>query len=185
VTNDLVINPGDLDHLPGAPFSDEETDGAVADVRGAAGWHIAPVKTETVTLDVSWGEPRLRLPTRKLLAVTAIRDTDTASVISSTTYRVSLALAQVKRRSSCWPSGFGRIAVDMQHGYTACPPDLLAVIAEAANLARRGQSLRSVQIDDFQQAFGDTPVVGGLIGVTETLNRYSLVGQPLYGLGIA
>lgn len=182
--NDLV-DPTALDHLPGAPFSEVEVAAAVADVRGAAGWHIAPVRTETVTLDVSRGEPRLRLPTRKLVAVSAIRDNDTAAVISASTYRVSLDLAQVKRRSSCWPSGFGRISVDLQHGYTECPEDLLAVIAEAASLARRGQSLRSVQVDDFQQSFGDTTVAGGLIGVTETLNRYSLWGQPLYGLGIA
>jgi hypothetical protein len=184
VFNDIV-NPDALSHLPGAPFSDVEVDGAVADVRGAAGWHIAPVKTETVTLDVAHGEPRLRLPTRKLIAVSAIRDNDTSAVISASTYRVSLALGQVKRRSSCWPSGFGRISVDITHGYISCPDDLLAVVAEAANLARRGQSLRSIQIDDFQQSFGDTAVAGGAIGVTEALNRYSLWGQPLYGLGIA
>lgn len=181
--NDLV-DPTDLDHLPGAPFSGAEVDAAVADVRGAVGWHIAPPKTETITLDVVRGEPRLRLPTRKLIAVAAIRDTDTDAVIAASTYRVSLVLAQVKRRTSCWPWGFGRIEVDMQHGYDLCPADLLAVVAEAANLARRGQSLRSIQIDDFQQSFGDATVSGGVIGVSETLNRYALSGQPL-NFGIA
>lgn len=183
MSNDL-IDPTDLGHLPGAPFSEEECDGAVADLRGAAGWHIAPVKTETVTLDVASGESRLRLPTRKLVAVTAIRDADTDAVIAATTYRASLTLGQVKRRSGCWPAGFARIEVDMQHGYTTCPPDLFAVIAEAAALARRGQSIRSVQIDDFLQSFGSTTPNADLMGVDATLARYALAGDPLQ-FGIA
>lgn len=183
MSNDLVV-PDDLAHLPGAPFSEAEVDAAVADVRGATDWHIAPTKTETVTLDVVCRESRLRLPTRKLLAVTAIRDADTDAVIAASLYRVSLNLGQVMRKSGYWPAGFGRVEVDMSHGYDACPADLYAVVAEAAALARRGQSIRSVQIDDFQQQFGSTTPTADLMGVDATLARYALAGDPLQ-FGIA
>lgn len=181
MSNDL-LTPDDLIGLPGAPFNPDEVDNAVADVRGAARWHIAPQKTETVTLDVVCGERRLRLPTRQLVSVTAVRDTDTAAVIDPTTYRVSKTIGQVAKKSGYWPAGLARIEVDMVHGYAACPLDLIAVVAEAARLARREQSVRSVQIDDFQQQFGTTAT--GELGTDETLLRYSLLGDPLR-LGIA
>lgn len=183
MANDLIPDPDLLTGLPGAPFNPDEVDAAVADVRGAARWHIAPVKTETVTLDVVCGERRLRLPTRQLVVVTAVRDTDTDTVIDPTTYRVSKTLGQVMKKSGCWPAGLGRIEVDIQHGYASVPLDLLAVVAEAASLARREQTLQSVQIDDFQQQFGT--VAPNALGTNETLGRYSLLGDPLYGLGIA
>lgn len=182
-TNDLVPSASMLDGLPGAPFTGPEVDAAVAGVRGAALWHIAPLKTETVTLDVIYAERRLRLPTRKLIAVTAVRDADDATVIDPGTYRVSHTRAQVVKRTGYWPAGDERVEVDIQHGYDSVPLDLLAVVAEAANLARREQAIRSVQIDDFQQQFGS--VVAGALGNDETLNRYSLRGAPAYGLGIA
>lgn len=185
MTNELSILPTHLAHLPGAPFTQPEIDAAVADVQGAAGWHIVPEKDETVLLDVVCGERRLRLPTRKLVSVDEVRNADTDVVIADTTYRVSLGFAQVKHRTGYWPDGFQAVEVDITHGYETTPLDLLAVVAEAAGLARRGQSIRSVQIDDFQQSFGETAAAGGLLGAAETLRRYSLTGQPLYGLGVA
>lgn len=182
MTNDLAA-PADLTHLPGAPFTDAEVDAAVASVREAAGWHIAPVRAETATLDVTCYDRWLRLPTRQLVSVTAVRNADTAEVVDPASYRVSRKLAQVKR-DRYWPSGYEAIEVDMTHGYAETPADLFPVIAEAANLARRDQSIRSVQIDDFQQQF----FAGGsaaATGTSQTLARYSLTGSALYGLGIA
>lgn len=176
--------PEELSHLPGAPFSAAEVDGAVAEVRGAADWHIAPLKAETIKLDVARYERRLRLPTRRLVSVSAVRNADTGAVIAASTYRVSLDNAQIIRRSGYWPSGAQAVEVDVTHGHMEPPLDLLAVIAEAANMARRGQTLRSVQIDDFQQSFATGPA-GGPLSVAEALARHSLTGNPLYGLGIA
>lgn len=181
MSNDL-LSPDLLADLPGAPFSQSEVDIAAANVRGSALWHIAPQKTETVTLDVVCGERRLRLPTRKLVSVTAVRNADTAAVFDPTTYRISEALALVVKKNGYWPSGLAAVEVDIGHGYAECPPDLIAVVAEAARLVRREQGIRSVQIDDFQQQFGSSGT--GALGADETLLRYSLLGDPLH-LGIA
>lgn len=184
MANDFGLTPDALAHLPGAPFTQADIDAAVADVRAAAEWHIFPQRAETVLLDVVSAERRLRLPTRKLVSVDAVRNADAGAVIDPTGYRVSVKFAQVKRNGGYWPSGFGAVEVDMTHGYSELPLDLLPVVAESVNLTRRDQSIRSVRIDDFQQSFGATSTPGP-IGVYETLARYSLRGQPLYGLGIA
>lgn len=181
MSNDL-LSPDFLVDLPGAPFTQDEVDNAVANVRSSARWHIAPQKTETVTLDVACGERRLRLPTRQLVSVAAIRNADTDVVFDPSTYRVSKSLARVVKKTGYWPSGLAAVEVDIVHGYTACPLDLIAVIAEAARLARREQGIRSVQIDDFQQQFGSAGTTA--LGTDETLVRYSLLGDPL-NLGIA
>jgi hypothetical protein len=44
-----LVSPYDLEDFPGAPFSDTLVDAAVSEIRGEAGWHIAPQVTETLT----------------------------------------------------------------------------------------------------------------------------------------
>jgi hypothetical protein len=57
---------------PGGPFSQEVVDAAAAYVRNLAGWHIAPVVTETLVVEAPGGS-QLILPTRWLVSVSAIR----------------------------------------------------------------------------------------------------------------
>lgn len=180
MVNDLVT-PDDLAYLPGAPFSDDEVNAAVAAVRTAAGWHIAPQRTETVTLDVARYDRWLRLPTRKLLAVTQVRNADTGEVLDPASYRVSLDRAQIKRRT-WWPDGYEAVEVDMSHGHTVCPPDVLAVIAQACMLSRRDPTVTSVSIDDFSTRYASGPVAAAL---TASLGDYALASSVGYGLGIA
>jgi len=182
MSNDLV-DAGDLAHLPGAPFSEWEVDAAVASVRAAAGWHIAPSQEDTVTLDVQCYESLLRLPTRALTTVTEIRDTDAADVIAATGYRVSTALGQVIRKSGYWPAGYGRIEVDMTHGFASVPLDLLAVIAEAATIHRREGSMVTQSAGPFQVTYGD---VGYSIGGVNPLSKDSVLARySLWQPGIA
>jgi hypothetical protein len=139
----------DLAALPGAPFTQAEVDAAVTAVRNAARWHIAPSLSQTVTLDVECRDPVLRLPTRHLTAVTAIRDTDTGDVIAASRYRVSLTVGEVRAKCGFWPVGYGRVAVDMTHGYATVPADLLPVLAEAAFLSRRDQTATQFSAGPF------------------------------------
>lgn len=132
MSNDLVT-PGDLEGFPGAPFTDAEVDTAVSLIRDVAGWHIAPVRDETVVLDVVVWERWLRLPTLQLVQVTEVRDVldpVNPAVIDPSSYRVSHKLAQIKHSCGFWPAGYEAAAVDMSHGYEECPPDLFAVIAD-------------------------------------------------------
>lgn len=179
MTNDLA-SPDDLVGLPGAPFTDQQVDASVQAVRNAARWHIAPERDETIALDVACAELRLRLPTRKLVSVDEIRNADTDAVVADTTYRVSHALAQVKR-STWWPSGFESVEVDMVHGYEECPADVLAIIASAIVLARRDVAVQRVSLDDFSTAFSTEATQSA---IRTQLGDYALQ-DTLYGLGVA
>lgn len=179
MANDLA-SPTDLAGLPGAPFTEAQVDAAVQAVRNAAGWHIAPERTETVVLDIVCAERRLRLPTRKLVAVAEIRDADTDEVVVADTYRVSHALAQVKR-SSWWTSGFETVEVDMTHGYETTPADVLAVVANAVGLARRDPTVQRVSLDDFATSYNTEATRSA---IAAQLGDYAL-DDTLYGLGVA
>lgn len=182
MTNDMVA-PESLSDFPGAPFTHGEVDAAVAQVRRAAGWHLAPLReSETVTLDVQDRESWLRLPTRKLVSVDEIRDADDSEVIDSDTYRVSLSLAQVKRSGFYWPCGYGRVEVDMTHGYEHCPEDLLATVALACTLVRRDVTVRSVSIDDFSVTRNNDAVQAA---IKASLDSTYVLDESLYGLGVA
>lgn len=150
MTNDLV-DPSDLAHLPGAPFTQEEVDAAVDALRTALGWHVAPQRVETdVPFDVAPGENTLRPVTRKLVSVQAVRRTSNGTPI--TNYQTSRRQGILRR--STWPAGLESVEVDFTHGYAACPPALLASLGQLAIAARRDKSVRQVSIDDGSTTFG-------------------------------
>lgn len=162
----------DLAGFAGAPFTDDEVDIAIATVQSAAGWHIAPVESQTVALNVGCWESILRLPTLRLVSVDEIRDASTAAVIDSTTYRV--LTTAVLKLNGYWPSGVERVEVDFTHGYDDWPLDLYATIAETAFTSRRGgQTVRTQIAGPFRVDYVDTATVA----TSGALDRY-LVGQP-------
>lgn len=178
--NDLA-DPSDLTGLPGAPFTQAETDAAVAAVRAAAGWHIAPTRVDTaVVLSVGYCQTLLRLPTRKLVSVEQIRDVlgeagsgDDGAVIDDTTYRIVASRNAVLKTSGYWPSGLDSVEVDYTHGYDETPADLLPVIAEAAALIRRDASARTLTAGPFTLQIGGTTNLP--LTTLDTLDRYRLV----------
>ncbi|WP_116051683.1 hypothetical protein [Amycolatopsis palatopharyngis] len=125
MTNTLVT-PAELNDFPGAPFTDSIVDAAVAALRRDAGWHIAPVVTETRVINANGGV-FLLLPTRHLVDVTAVRDTSGESPVDVTGWRKSQS--GVLYREYGWPGGFETIEADMVHGYAETPPELLPLIA--------------------------------------------------------
>lgn len=182
MTNDLA-SPEDLAYLPGAPFSDDEVDAAVAAMRTAAGWHIAPERAETVALDVVCAEPVLRLPTRKLGSVDAVRNADTAEVVDADRYRVSHTRARVRLKGTFWPSGYEAIEVDMTHGYEECPEDLLGVLGQYILAGRRDSSVQSVSVDDASAAYFSNQAMTSTgptysMSAWATLRRYALPEWP-------
>lgn len=183
MANDLV-SPDDLTGFPGAPFTEAQVDAAVADVRAAAGWHIAPVREgETVTLDVERCESWLRLPTRHLVSVDEIRDASDDSVIDASTYGVSKSLAQVKRTGlRYWPSGYGAVEADMTHGYESCPPDVMRAVVSAIAMAKRDPTVKTVSIDDFSVT-RNTDAIQSAVKVE--LGSGYVLEDSIYGIGIA
>jgi hypothetical protein len=137
MSNDLV-NATELNDYPGAPFAESIVDAVVAAMRNEAGWHIAPVRTETIVRDTDGGTI-LFLPTLRLISVNEIRDLtgDTPRVIDgwrpSRTGMVS---------GPWWPCGFGAVEADITHGYEETPKELLLVIAERCQLASLNSGVR-------------------------------------------
>lgn len=130
-----LVSPADLTNLPGAPFTDETVDAAVAQVRAEAGWHIAPVTdpAETVTLDGTRGT-RLVLPSRKVVSIAEVRDvSNPAAPVVLTGWRL-IPGAMLLRDS--WPCGDAVVEVDMVHGHETTPPQLLELVAALAQAAQ-------------------------------------------------
>jgi hypothetical protein len=118
-----LVSPEDLAGFPGFPFAEESVDVAAAQVRAEAGWHIAPVVTETLLVD-SYGGYLLSLPTRRVAAITAVRGV--TGELGTWTH-----LGSGLYRRSGWPVGV--LEVDLTHGYAEIPSDLLPVVAARAS----------------------------------------------------
>ncbi|MBA3781014.1 MAG: hypothetical protein H0X12_04065 [Nocardioides sp.] len=169
MSNDLIA-PEDLGAFPGAPFSDEVVDAAVAGLRAAAGWHIAPSRTETVTVD-SPGGYRLILDTLYLTAVNGVRNVldVTPSEITGVRFSKAGILA------GCFPCGFQSVEVDIMHGYAATPPDLLPLLASACQRITVDTSVVASQgAGPFSVTFRD-PATSS---VDPGLARYALPSRP-------
>lgn len=135
-----LVTPADLADFPGAPFAQSVVDAAVSALRLAAGWHIAPIVTETVLLDTSGGTV-LHLPTLRLISVTEVKDLSGDTPVVLTDWRKSRA-GMLSR--SWWPCGFESVeVVGMQHGHTVTPPELFQVVAEWCQLSGVNSAVRS------------------------------------------
>lgn len=134
------LTPTGLADYPGAPFTQSKIDSAVALVRRVAGWHIAPVVTETLTLD-SEGGRTLLLPSLRVTSVTEVRDVSSSTPRVLTDWRLSSS--GMLSRPGGWPEGFSTVEVDLSHGYDEWPSELLRVVAEATQRQVRQESLGS------------------------------------------
>lgn len=159
-----LVTPAEVTGFPGAPFSSGVVSAAAGQVRDDCGWHIAPVVSETVTLDTGRGTVAI-LPSLQVVSVSTVR-TEDGAIIEGWRVRPNGVL----RRASGWPEV---IVVDFTHGYEVCPPGLLSVVAERARQIRGGgvksESLsgRSVSLETAPGSVAD--------GV---LSKFMLPGRP-------
>lgn len=163
-----LVESDDLENFPGAPFPADVISSASQGVRAAAGWHIAPVLVETLTLDHDGGRV-LWIPTGKLLAVSEIRDVSGSTPRVLSGWSVSLRLGLVERRS--WPCGFSAIEIDIEHGYSECPEDLLPVIADGAQRRVRQQTAGPFSVTYATDSDEGSPFAAALA-------RYRLAPRP-------
>jgi hypothetical protein len=118
-------------------------------VRAEAGWHIAPVVTETLRLE-SYGGTWLPLPSRRVTAISAVRDLSTGSPVSVSGW-VQLG-SQLYLSRFGWSVGV--VEVDVTHGYASTPLDLYPVVAARAAAAPRppGVSQSSTSVGPFSES---------------------------------
>jgi hypothetical protein len=97
---------------------------ANAAVRRECGWHVAPVITETLTLD-GRGGTRLLLPSQRIAALAAVTN-DGEDVISRVRFS---RRAGILTLASGWSEDVGSIEVTLTHGHPIEEvPDVAALI---------------------------------------------------------
>jgi hypothetical protein len=151
-----LVSASDLADFPGSPLEPIWVDIAAADVRREAGWHIAPVLTETLTVE-AFGGRHLVLPSRRVVSVASV----VSPYYSSTDWTLEDGYLF---RAVGWS---GTYQVTLTHGYDSCPVDLLPVLAgRATNAARRRDpSVASTTVGQIQTSYfqnvtsGSDPVV--------------------------
>lgn len=117
----------DLDDFPGGPFDPVAVLAAEAEVRGYCGWHIAPVVTETQLLD---GDGSEALLVRSLLVRDVVRVFDRRTDIDLVGWDWSQA--GILTRLGGFPRGPRTVGVELTHGHSTAPRELVAYIAHLA-----------------------------------------------------
>ena len=168
--SNTLVNWSELDEMPGAPFSEGIVDIAVAQLRADAGWHIAPVVTETLTI-ASNGGSLLILPTRRIVSLSAVRDVTTGSTAVTGWTRLGGGLWLGYRG---FPAGL--LEVDLTHGYETMPADLLPVVADYARRVSdtRDPGLASRTVGPFTESYRD--LGGATVTLSPALARYAVPG---------
>ena len=118
-----VISPDDS-RVPGI------VGGASQAVRTYCGWHIAPVISETLTVDGPGGS-ELTLPTLRVVAVREVRVEGVALAESDYDWSES---GQIRLRCGEWPRRYRAVEVDVDHGFDA-PADVMQVVQQVATNA--------------------------------------------------
>ncbi|MFF1820390.1 hypothetical protein ACFVWG_24000 [Kribbella sp. NPDC058245] len=154
----------------------EATARAEADVRAYCGWHIAPAKTETLTLDGPGGA-LLVLPSLRVSSVASV--TDNATQLDPAGFAWSAA-GVVRLTGRAWTEALRGVTVTLTHGYAEMPLDVTAVIERLAARAVDGSSLYS-QVGAVAYASGEDglPASGSLTTLDRmVLDRYRLPPRP-------
>ena len=125
---------------------------AEALVRSYCRWHIAPSRTETLTLRGA-GLVSLMLPSLYVTDISSITDDGTALVL--TTDYLWYEDGIINRVGAYW--GTGDVVIAYTHGYTAPPADVTAVVQAVAQRAVNNPgSLVRRQVGPFVDAYSQT-----------------------------
>lgn len=155
---------------------DERLEQAQERVRDFCGWHIAPSRTETLTVDGP-GSRWLVLPTLRLTAVTSV--TEDGALVDAGDYTWS-AYGVLTRTYGSWTRRRSGIVVVFVHGFDAVPPPVVAVTRALAQRAtdNAGSAARQQAGPFSMQYSGDGAVMGLLEGEKAALGRYRLPPRP-------
>lgn len=184
---ELTIN--DLPASTRARFaSDSETqaalDAALVAARRYCGWHVSPVKTgDIATLDGPCGRV-LDLPTRKLLALTAV--TENGNTVDVDKLEWSQNGSVRKLSGASWSYRYRSIVATMTHGFTeaeaadwrkAIVTMIDAMVPGAAG--ENGGTLVRKRVDDVEYEWSDGDLAAAadraVYSVSNVLNSYQLV----------
>lgn len=138
-----------LNSFRGAPFPPEAVESAVDSIREQCGWHIAPVREDTVDV-YTVGRREFMLETLLALEVSEVRDADNPNAEPFTGRLRVQRNGRVVALSGRLPE-YARVT--FTHGHEAFPGGLLPVVADRANAWSAGRirseslASRSISVD--------------------------------------
>lgn len=147
----LVDNPLEL--------SPEAVLAAEAMVQEYCGWHIAPSRTETLTINGVDG-PKLLLPTLKVTAITSI--SENGVVLSPAAYVWSES-GMVEKLWGWWTWKPRAIQVTLTHGYDQCPLGVREVVRHLAESGPGAAPVATAQVGQVRVTYSQpTPSLAAL-----------------------
>ena len=124
-----VVTPADLEGLPGAPFTQQTIDQAVAAIRAECGWHIAPTRQSTV--QVPGGSSLILLPSLHVTDVVSMTDMESGRELAGFVW-LEKGMIYLRGRAPMF------VEVVFEHGYSVFPEDLRGVVAALASIVKQG-----------------------------------------------
>ena len=149
-----LIQASDIAGFPGAPFAANVLTGAGDAIRAECGWHIAPARTETFTVEAETCK-HLFLPTLALTAVTEIRDVtfDVPQVVTGYRFKANGIITR-----TFGAPGFvvgHTYEVDVEHGFATVPFNILTAASSIARSANGERVTQSKQLGPGQVTYAD------------------------------
>lgn len=167
------LTPADVERYTNGRLlaSDPETqrglDAALARIRRYCGWHVSPVRTETLTLDgpdrhYGPGGHYLVLKTMHIVDLISITEHDEPTDLTNVKESADAPGILYKKRCH-WACGFSAIEVELEHGYTAAEAAdfreaVLALVDRASQSvgeAGGGAQLIEKEVDDVRYRWSD------------------------------
>jgi len=141
---------------------------AEAEVRAYCGWHIAPSREETLTLDGP-GSCTLLLPSLHVTAISKIVENGDELTTDDYVWSASGLVERITTGRS-WTAMPRSIEVTLTHGWTTPPPDVSAVVQAFATRLGQSAGLVSKTVGPFSETYSPE-----LFGYQQTaLDRYRL-----------
>lgn len=149
--SDHGLTPDMAPVIGGERPTQTQIDRAVAAVRRICGWHVWPVRTETMHVDGS-GDRDIFLPTKHLVGLEGLTINGEDINIDD----VSFSEDGMVYRKQGFPCGLRNISVTITHGYEEAP-ELAGVVLEMASRATRPSGNLSVGGISVGASSGLTP----------------------------
>lgn len=149
-------------------------------VRNYCGWHVAPVVTETITLDGSGGRTLL-LPSKRVVSLLSVQS-DGVDVTDAVSVSKRAGMIEIDGVWSCKLAG---IEVEVEHGFSAEEvPDVAGLIVTLTKRARdagrtiAAQAVGAANVRYITSSDGAVPGIPLLAQEKELLDRYRLNWGP-------
>ncbi|NKS73131.1 hypothetical protein GS966_20035 [Rhodococcus hoagii] len=130
--------------VDGAEIEQTRLAAVVSAVRGFCGWHIAPSRRETLTIDGN-GSSALLLPSLHITEVHSVREN------GGELDDVQWSEKGMLRHPTLWTDRWRGVEVDLTHGYTTAPAEITAAIFDlVAQAVDAGPGQEPEQIGPFK-----------------------------------